>query len=324
MPKSHFKFIKLLVLAVLVAAVLAGPAQAARKNVIIGGMTWTGSEAVEQIMKYVLEEKLGIPVEIKQLTAAVLWPAMDKGQADIYPDMWMPNQMDGWKKYVEERKSVVGKLSYDNAPQGIYMSAPLAKKYGIKSVFDLKDPEKAKIFDTNGNGLGEMWVGPYSWSASEINKSKIKEYGLKMEPLEVEQWAFLALLKEAMRKNKPLVFYYWEPEWPMAKYDLIRLEEPPYEESKWIHVKGKPDQTHVSCAYPPATVYVGVSKKLEKRLPKAYKFFMNWSIPIEEVSNLIADIEDVPGNPKKPAAEVAKAWVESHPQIVKGWLKGIE
>ena len=51
---------------------------------------------------------------------------------------------------------------------------------------------------------------------------------------------------------------------------------------------------------------------------------MNWYIPKEEVSGLIADLEDVPGNPKKDGAEVAKAWVESHPRIVNDWLKGVQ
>jgi len=85
-------------------------------------------------------------------------------------------------------------------------------------------------------------------------------------------------------------------------------------------VKGDPEKTRITCAHPPAYTYIGVSVKLEKRLPRAWKFFMNWYLPIEEVSKFIADLEDIPGNPKKPAPEVAKRWVESHPEILKNWL----
>ena len=309
-------------IAVMVGIVNANPAVAARKNVIIGSLTWSGSQAIEQIMKYVLEEKLNTPVEITNLAQPLLFAALDKGSADVYPDMWIPSQQAGFDKYVKERKSIVVKLSYDKASEGIWMPAKIAKEHGIKSVFDLKGKEK--MFDTNGDGKGEMWVGPFDWAVTEKNISKIEEYGLDLEPVKVQQWLFLAMLKEAMRKDKPLVFYYWEPEWPIAKYDLVMLEEPPYDPAKHVFVPGKPEETHVATAFPPATIYVGVSKKMEKRLPKVYKFFMNWYIPKEEVSALIAELEDVPGNPKKDGAQVAKAWVESHPKIVNDWLKGIQ
>lgn len=149
----------------------------------------------------------------------------------------------------------------------------------------------------NGNGVGEMWVGPYNWDATEINRIKIRDYGLDFEPMQFEQWLFLAVLKGAMENKKPLVFYYWAPEWPFAVYDLV-----------------------IQCAYPPAEVYVGVSASLAERLPAAFCFFMRWSIPIDVVSEWIADIEDVPGNPKKPPRSVAAAWVESHPAALRRWL----
>lgn len=311
----------MLLIGVILGLVMPNSVMAERKNVVIGSLTWSGSQALEQIMKYVLEEKLDIPVKVTNLAQPLLWAALDKGSADVYPDMWMPNQKAGFDKYVTQRKTVAVKLSYDNAVEGIWIPTQIAKKHGIKSVFDLKGKEK--MFDTNGNGKGEMWVGPYDWAVTDKNISKIKEYGLNLEPVAVQQWLFLAMLKEAMRKDKPLVFYYWKPEWPMAKYDLTMLEEPPYDPKKHVYVKGNPEKTHIATAFPPATIYVGVSKKMKKRLPKAYQFFMNWYIPIDEVSTLIADLEDVPDNPKKPAAEVAKQWVESHPKIVKDWLKGL-
>ena len=297
--------------ALMFGVITANSAKAARKNVVIGSLTWSGSQAIEQIMKYVLEDKLNVDLKIMSVAQPALWAALDKGSADIYPDMWMPNQKAAWDKYVEGRKTIEVKLSYDKAIEGFWMPAKIAEEHGIKSVFDLKG--KGKMFDTDGNGKGEIWVGPFDWAVTKRNIAKVKNYGMDLETIKIQQWLFLAILKEAMRKDKPIVFYYWQPEWPMAMYELVKLEEPRFDASK-------PDATE----FPPATIYVGISKKMKKRLPKAYKFFMNWYIPLEAVSKLIADLEDVPGNPKKDAAEVAKAWVESHPEIVNDWLKGIQ
>ena len=310
----------LLVFAVL-CLVVPNATYAERKNVIIGGLSWSGSEAIEHVMKYVLEEKLNIPAKIITLAPPILCAGMGKGSVDIYPDMFMPSHQPEYDKYVVERKTMKVVKSYDNCIYGIFMSRKIAEKHGIKTIFDLRGKEK--MFDTNGNGIGEMWVGPVVWSAAEKYAAAIKGYKLDLEPVKIEHWLFLAMLKEAMRKNKPLVFYYWTPEWPFAVYDLVQLEEPPYDPKKYIYVKGDSEKTRITCAHPPAYTYIGVSVKLEKRLPRAWKFFMNWYLPIEEVSKFIADLEDIPGNPKKPAAEVAKRWVESHPEILKNWLKGV-
>ena len=48
----------------------------------------------------------------------------------------------------------------------------------------------------------------------------------------------------------------------------------------------------------PSDVWVGLRKKMETRLPKAYKFFKNWSIPIGEVNKLIAMVSDIDGKVK--------------------------
>lgn len=315
--KTRFRFLPALLL--VAGIMLPQQVTAERNNVIIGRLNWSGAIAVAHVMKYVLEEKLGIPTELRPVSIPVLWSAMDRGTADVYPDLWMPNQKQSFDKYVRVRQTVVAKLSYDNAPQGIYVPTHIAKTHNLRSVSDLRGKET--IFDMNGNNQGEMWIGPYNWDASEINKSKIREYDLDFEPVEFEQWIFLAVFKAAMKENKPLVFYYWEPDWPLAIYDLTRLEEPPYDPGKWTRVVRDVEKTRIRCAYPPASVYVGISKSLKNRLPLAYDFLMNWQIPIDEVSRLVADMEEVPGNPRQDMARVARKWVENHPNILTEWLK---
>ncbi|OQY60095.1 MAG: hypothetical protein B6245_03255 [Desulfobacteraceae bacterium 4572_88] len=312
---THFLLALLLVTEIL----LPHPASAERDNVIIGRLNWSGAIAVAHVMKHVLEEQLGIPAKLQPVSVPVLWSAMDRGTADVYPDLWMPNQKQSFDKYIRVRQTVVAKLSYDNAPQGFYIPSHIAKAHHIRSVSDLRGKET--LFDMNGNDQGEMWIGPYSWDASEINKSKIREYELDFEPVEFEQWIFLAMFKAAMKENKPLVFYYWEPDWPMAVYDLTRLEEPSYDPKKWNRVIRDVEKTSIRCAYPLASIYVGFSKSLKKRLPAAYDFFMNWRIPIDEVSKLVADMEDVPGNPKQDIVRVARKWVADHPDILADWLQ---
>lgn len=299
-----------------------GTSYAERKNVIISEQSWTGSAVICQVMKNVLENKLDIPVKIIQLNGAATWVGMDKGDVDVFSDIWETAEAGGIEKYTKEKKSSEVVLSYANAPQGWYIPKFVAEEHGIKTVEDLKGKEQ--LFDIDSDGKGELWGGPTSWKMSEITDIRIRDYGLDFENLGVEQWAWLATLKSAILNKKPVIFYYWEPEWLFTEYDLVKIEEPAYEEAKWKFVQKQPEQSKITCEIEPTNVWVGISKKMETRLPTAYKFFQNWSIPINEVNELIALVTDIDGKTKLSGEDAAQKWVEDNPDIVNGWLKGVK
>ena len=56
----------------------------AASEVIIAEMNWSGAIAVSHVMKQVLEEKLGVPAKLEQLTPAMTWAGMDKGSVDVF------------------------------------------------------------------------------------------------------------------------------------------------------------------------------------------------------------------------------------------------
>jgi len=272
-------------------------------------------------MKYVLEKKLDVPVKITQLSGSVTWVGMDKGDVDVFSDIWETAEIEGIEKFTKEKKTCEVVLSYANAPQGWYIPKYVAEEHGIRTIEDLKGKEK--LFDIDSDGQGDLWGGPTSWKVNEITSIKIRDYGLDFKNLGVEQWAWLATLKAAILKKKPVIFYYWEPEWLFTEYDLVKIQEPAFEEAKYKFVQKHPEQSKITCELQPTDVWVGISKKMEKRLPKAYQFFKNWSIPIEEVNQLIALVTDLDDKPKLSGPDAAKKWVEDNPDIVNTWLKGI-
>ncbi|WP_022667839.1 glycine betaine ABC transporter substrate-binding protein [Desulfospira joergensenii] len=296
----------------------------AAQKVVIAEMNWSGAIAVSHVMKQVLEDKLGVSAQLQQLNPALTWAGMEKGSVDVFPDLWWPNQNAGIEKYVEKKKAVELTLSFDNAAQGWFIPTWAAEKYGIHTLADLKDPEKAKIFDMTGNGIGDIWAGGFGWMSTEITKVQLRDFGLPLENYVVDQWVFLTSLKEAMRQKKPMLFYYWSPEWPFAVYDLTKLELPAYDPEKWVYVDKKPEESKITCDWQPAKVYVGYSAKLKKKSPKAFQFFKQWNMPIEEVNAMISSLEEVPGNPKQDPEKVAGQWIADHPQIVNQWIKGIK
>jgi len=87
MPKLKKSFV--LALLIITSLILSfGTSWAARKNVVIAEQSWTGSTVICQVMKHVLEKKLDIPAKVSQLSGAVTWVGMDKGDVDVFSDIW--------------------------------------------------------------------------------------------------------------------------------------------------------------------------------------------------------------------------------------------
>jgi len=306
------------------ALVLMGPQTiyGQRNSIIVVEGNFSSSVAVSHILKVMFESKLNIPMETKRMAAAIAFPGMEKGEVDVYTELWWPNSAEMMEKYYDQGKKVEGTVLYENCEQGIYVPTWVSKKYGITEIMDLN--KHSEMFDFDRDKIGDIWAGSRTWRSTEITIFKVKGYGLNLTPYVVEQWAFLAQFIEGMRKQKPMVFYYWTPEWLFAKYDLTLLKEPPFDPNKWKYVEGDFKNSNVLMQLQPAKVYISYSTSLKDRLPKAYKFFKNFYIPKDEVNNLIMEIEEFPDKLKKDPMEVAKKWISEHPDIVNNWLKGVQ
>jgi glycine betaine/proline transport system substrate-binding protein len=317
-----------------------------RERVVIGELTWDGGLAIAHVLKTVLETKLGTEAELILADQPVIVSAMDKGDGgiDVHPDFWMPNQAGLWNQYIEpgSRETVLVNRNPYHGVQGLFIPQYVQVQYGVKSVADLSNHEVGKLFDSDGNGKGEFWAGAPGWASSNVEKVKARSYGYDQffEPIEVPVAVFQANLKTAYSRKKPILFYAWTPEWVHTMYDLVKLEEPPFNgfamESKkddplynakgcWKMYQPKDDldwyeKSHITCAWPDASVYIAYSQSLTTRAPKVAQVFNQVALSSDMVGGWIFQMTVK----KREPAEIAKKWVANHPRIVNVWVKGVE
>jgi glycine betaine/proline transport system substrate-binding protein len=207
---------------------LAGAAMAKGEKVSIAELSWDGARAIGYVMKEVIETRLDTDVEMKKAEAAVIFASMDKGDGglDVYPDVWMPNQKEKWAEYVDKRKTVLHNKTAYKGEQALFIPKYVQDEHGVKTIDDLKKPEVAKLFDTDGDGLGEYWAGAPGWASTNEWEIKFKSYGLSdlWEPLIVDDAVFKGQMDAAYTKKQPVMFYYWTPEWLHAAYDLVKIQ----------------------------------------------------------------------------------------------------
>ena len=89
----------------------------------------------------------------------------------VHPEVWLPNQANLYQTYVEEKGTVKRNPNFVAGDQGMCVTKGTAERTGIESLADLTDPDMAANFDTDGDGMGEIWIGAAGWASTNVEKS---------------------------------------------------------------------------------------------------------------------------------------------------------
>ena len=150
---------------------------------------------------------------------------------------------------------------------------------------------------------------------------KFKSYGLSelWEPEVIPDATFKAQLKAAVQREKPILFYYWTPEWVHAAYDITPIEEPARTEGCESVNLDKEDwleASSFSCASKDAQIHIAYSKSLEERNPPVAKMLSQIQLDPAVVNGWILKI----GRDKLDPRDVAEEWVAENMDTVNGWI----
>ena len=313
---------KSLITASLLAA-MSVPAIA--EDVKIGVPSWTGAQAMAHLLGAVVEMRIGGTVDYVPGNNATIFQGMDqgKGDIDVHPDVWLPNQESFTKKYVDGAGSVVLNQQPYEGNQGFCVSKDFAEANNITDIADLGRPDVAALMDSDGNGKGEMWIGAPGWASANVNEVKVRDYGLLdfIEPIRAEESVKTARIKDSIGKGEGYAFYCYKPHAVWFMFDVVMLSEPTYDAAKYTMVQPSDDadwyeKSSVSTKDALKQVQIAYSKSLPDRSPAIAEFFERFSVTADDVSNFAFEIS---GNGRDPA-EFAREWVEANPDRVDAWL----
>lgn len=316
---------KLKLLTAAAAFSVASSVSFAAESVNIGVPSWTGAQAIANLLKVVVETRIGGTAGLVPGNNATIFQAMDqgKGDIDVHPDVWLPNQESFTKKYVDGAGTVqLSENSYEGN-QGFCVSRDFAEANNITDIADLGRPDVAAKMDSDGNGKGEMWIGAPGWASANVNEVKVRDYGLLdfIEPIRAEEAVKTARVKDSIAKGEGYAFYCYKPHAIWFQFDVVMLTEPKFDPAKYIMVQPSDDadwynKSSVATKDALKNVQIAFSKSLAGRSPAIAEFFERFSLTAEDVSSFAYEIS---GNGRDPA-DVAKEWVAANPGRVDAWL----
>jgi glycine betaine/proline transport system substrate-binding protein len=280
-------------------------------KVVLNEQAWAGSTANTYIAKNVLEENLGCEVEITKITEIPAFQAMADGKTDAVLEDWQ--HVDQYEQYIDKAGTVVqgGPLGVEGhigwfIPQFVMDEHPEFKTWeGLKGEED--------VFNNEFLGGDPSYV--------QKDKELIKALGLDLkhvtagaEPAQVARWS------QAYKQQKPVLFYWYTPQYLNQEYDLAEVKLPPRTEANKDckdDAKEGGDPEQYKCEYDVTIINKLFSKKFADSGSPAYDVLKKMKLTNED-QELVA--KAIAGDKQDPD-EAAADWVKDNEDKVQQWLQ---
>ncbi len=271
---------------------------------------WVGYEADAAVVGYLAKTKLGCNVVTKQINEQVSWQGFGTGQVDAILENW--GHEDLKKQYIETQKVALEAGQTGNKGViGWYVPPWLAKKY--PDITNWQNLNKyAAMFKTSESGdKGQLLDGDPSYVTNDAALVKNLHLNFKVVYAGSEA-ALIQAFRTAEQQQKPLLGYFYSPQWFLSEVPLVHVDLPAY------HQGCAADGPTVACDYPPYDLDKIVSKKFADSGSPAYTLVKNFQWTNDD-QNLVAKWITAD---KMSDDDAAKKWVEANPDKVKAWLAG--
>ena len=258
------------------------------KPIRIGWTAWSDAEAVTNIAKLILEQRLAQKVELVMTDVALQYAGLERGQIDLMLMAWLPGTHQSYYEKVKGSVENLGAL-YTDAKLGWAVPAdiPVAT---LKTIEDLKKPE---VMEKLGGKIQGIDAGA---GLIKLSEAAIKTYGLDYKLLTASDAAMVSALDRAIQRKQWIVVTTWSPHWMFSQYKLRYLEDPK-------QALGGAESIHALAR-----------KGFSADFPAAAAFIRNLKISLADLEGVMLKARD------SNAAKEAAAYIASHGEQVNRWV----
>ena len=280
---------------------------------------WTGYYANVAVVSYLLKNELGCDVKISDVKEQVGWQGFETGQTDVVLENWGHPELV--KKYIDQ-----GQVAVDFGPTGgegkigWYVPQWMADKY--PDITDYSNLNKyADLFVTSeSDGKGQLLNGDPSYVTND--EALVKNLGLNFKVVVGgSEAALIKSLETATAQQKPLLFYFYEPQYVLNTADAPS----PYKNAIPLANVALPEYTEgcdadpatVACDYPPYVLNKIVRKEWADSGSPAVALVENFNWTNEDQNTVATDIAA-----GMSYEDAAKKWLDANPDVWQAWMDG--
>ncbi|MGI6013121.1 MAG: glycine betaine ABC transporter substrate-binding protein [Oscillospiraceae bacterium] len=291
-----------------------------RGTITFANAGWDSSRFHNAVAGLIAEEGYGYTWTETSGSSTVLAEGMKKNEIDINMETWSDN-LATYEPDIKNGSYQELGTNFDDNIQGFYVPRyviegdaergiePMAPD--LKTVEDLR--QYANLFvDEEDPGRGRLYGAIPGWEIDTVLYNKYLYYGLDETYNYFRSGSDASLsaaISSAYEKGEPIVTYYWDPTWLLGKYDMILLEDAPYEP-----VGFKEGKT----ACPSVNVTVTVSNTFQEQNKDFCEFLSNYHTSSALTSEALAYMQDTGADYN----ETARWFLKEHPELLEQWLSG--
>ncbi|MFA5919641.1 MAG: ABC transporter substrate-binding protein [Candidatus Nanopelagicaceae bacterium] len=277
-------------------------------TVNLASNAWVGYEANLAVVAYVAKNELGCNVVIKNISEEISWQGFETGEVDAILENWGHDDLAA--KYITEKGVAVDLGPTGN--EGIigwYVPPFLAEKY--PDILDYKNLNKyADLFKTSESGSqGAFLDGDPSYVTNDEALMKNLKLNFKVIYSGSEA-ALITAFRNAETQKKPVIGYFYEPQWFLSEVPLKHIALPPYTAGC------DADPATVACDYPPYSLNKIASKKFMDSGSPAASLLKNFNWTNDDQNSVAKSITV----DKMTDDQAAQKWVDANQDKVNAWL----
>lgn len=196
---------------------------------------WFQAEVVADLI-----EELGYDVSSpadSELGPATLYPAMARGEVDLWANGWFPHHDDFLDTElpgggpVRDRVEVVGDLAPSGGVLGFMVSRWFADDMNLQYVDDIgQNGDLAAQFDVDGNELGDIIGCDEDWPCHTQIDDLIEANGWRLEQFAGDYDQVISLAQARITNGLPTLLFTWSP-------SAYAAELVPGEDVAWMGVR---------------------------------------------------------------------------------------
>lgn len=277
----------LVVISTIFLMLFVGVSSSLAADITLGYVEWDCAISQTHIVAAVLEEHLGLDVELVSVDAGIMWTALAQGDLDAIVCAWLPVTHGFYWENYQDKLINLGK-NFDGAKIGLVVPSYVE----IDSIEELN--ANARKFRSLIYGIDP---GAGIMAATD---DALDAYNLNLSVIDSSDAAMVIQLGQAIANEEWIVVSGWVPHWKFDAYDLKFLEDPLniYGDAESINTIARQD-------FP------------EDFSSQVVEFLSNFYLSQAQLHEMMNIIRESSGD----ELGLAKEWVKANSDVVETWLK---
>jgi glycine betaine/proline transport system substrate-binding protein len=286
----------------------------------IARMSWPSAELLAEIHARLLTSQFDCQTRVVPGDLAATGSSMaTTGQPAIAPEMWVTRIADVWNPALKAQMLRPAAPTYtESVFEGWFVPDYLVGAHPeLRSAAQLK-----ALAPTLSPGAKLRFVScPVDWGCSIINRNLVRALGLT-DVLEIvepaNRFEMDRLIAEAVSRQEPLLFYYWQPNAVLAQFNFVGLDLGPYDEKAFQCLARAACETPLPSAFAPETVVIALAEWVYTDIPTIASYFQRSALPLKQMNILLAQLNE----PGATVESVADRFVAERADLWTAWVGG--